>query len=184
MNLIYSIQTAFANLRANKLRSLLTMLGVIIGVGAVIVMVAIVQGASARVTDEFKQLGSSLIIIYYQPDSKDQKMTTRKIDGMTMTDIKMMQEQCDGIKDISAEMPVGNEIKARNGGIESVSNPNGVQPAYEKLRKVVMARGRFISDKDMDGWAKVCVIGDTVSNELFKNVDPLGQTVDVNGLSL
>ena len=184
MNLIYSIQTAFANLRANKLRSLLTMLGVIIGVGAVIVMVAIVQGASARVTDEFKQLGSSLIIIYYQPDSKDSKMTTRKIDGMTMSDIKMLQEQCDDIKDISAEMPVGSDIKARSGSLESVSSPNGVQPAYEKLRKVEMARGRFISDKDMDTWAKVCVIGDKVSGELFKNSDPLGQTVDVNGLSL
>ena len=184
MNLIYSIQTAFANLRANKLRSLLTMLGVIIGVGAVIVMVAIVQGASARVTDEFKQLGSSLIIIYYQPDSADAKATTRRIDGMTMSDIKMLEEQCDEIKDISAEMPIGNNVKARNGNLESVSNPDGVQPAYERLRKVEMARGRFISDTDMNAWAKVCVIGSTVSSELFKDEDPLGQTVDVNGLSL
>lgn len=184
MNLLYSIQTAFANLRANKLRSLLTMLGVIIGVGAVIVMVAIVQGASARVTDEFTQLGSSLIIIYYQQDAKDAKATTRKIDGMTMSDIKMMEEQCDDIKAVSAEMPLGNDIQARFGSLESLSNPNGVQPAYERLRKVELARGRFVTDQDMDTWAKVCVIGDKVRQDLFKDADPLGQTIQVNGLSL
>src|SRR5580658_3121184 len=180
MNLLYSIKTAFANLRANKLRSLLTMLGVIIGVGAVIVMVAIVQGASARVTDEFKQLGSSLIIVYYQPDTKDSKKTTRKIDGMTMTDIALMEEQCDDIKDISAEMPLGNDTKARYESLESVSNPVGVQPAYERLRKVELASGRFINKQDMDTWDKVCVIGDTVRHELFKDADPIGQTVQVN----
>jgi len=184
MNLVYSIQTAFANLRANKLRSLLTMLGVIIGVGAVIVMVAIVQGASARVTDEFKQMGSGLIIIYYQQDSMDAKQTTRRIDGMKMSDVAAMEEQCDGIKDVSAEMPMGNDTKTRYADVESTSNPNGVQPAYQRLRKVQIARGRFINDDDMNTWARVCVIGDKVARELFKQTDPLGQTVQVNGMSL
>ncbi len=184
MNLFYSIQTALGNLRANKLRSLLTMLGVIIGVGAVIVMVAIVQGASARVTDEFKQLGSSLIIIYYQQDMKDAKATTRRLDGMKLSDVKAMEEQCDRIKDVSAEMPIGNDTKVRCAEIETTANPNGVQPAYERLRKVVLARGRFINDADMNTWAHVCVVGDKVAKELFKQSDPLGQVVTVNGLSL
>jgi putative ABC transport system permease protein len=184
MNLMYSIQTAFGNLRANKLRSLLTMLGVIIGVGAVIVMVAIVQGASARVTDEFKQLGSSLIIIYFQQDSRDAKQTTRKIDGMTMSDIYQLEEQCDLIKDVSAEMPIGNDVKVHFGEKESNGNPNGVQPAYERLRKLALSSGRFISDQDMQSWAKVCVLGDKVAKELFGNADPLGKDVQVNGLNL
>ena len=93
MNVIYSIQTAFGNLRANKLRSLLTMLGVIIGVGSVIIMVAIVQGAQARITGEFQRLGSSLIIIYYQPDSVARKTSTRRLDGMTMDDVVAIQQQ-------------------------------------------------------------------------------------------
>ena len=184
MNLLYSIQTAFANLRANKLRSLLTMLGVIIGVGAVIVMVAIVQGASARVTDEFKQMGSGLIVIYYQPDPTDAKKTTRRIDGMTMGDIRAMETECAAISGVSAEMPVGNDARVKYGALEGTANPNGVQPAYARLRKVNISQGRFISDKDVDSWAKVCVIGDKVREDLFKSADPIGKTIEVNGLSL
>ena len=113
MNFFRSIQTAMANLLANKLRSFLTMLGVIIGVSSVIIMVAIVDGASARVTDEFKRLGSSLIIIYYEPSGADVKATTRRIDSMKMTDIEAMKTECDLIKDLSAEMPMGGDGKVR-----------------------------------------------------------------------
>src|SRR5437762_478307 len=88
MNLFRAIQTAFANLRANKLRSALTMLGVIIGVSAVIVMVCIVEGARAMVVKEFERLGSKLIIIVYEPDQQERKTSTRRIQGLTMDDVR------------------------------------------------------------------------------------------------
>ena len=183
MTLLHSIQMAFSNLLANKLRSALTMLGVIIGVGAVIVMVAIIQGASARITSEFNELGSSLIIIFYAPDGKDAKKTTHAIDGMTMDDIRAIETQCDLIKDISAEMPIGSP-KAYFSDREIEVTGNGVQPAYERLRNAHVAHGRFISQEDMDTWASVCVIGEKVRKELFPNEEPLGQNLRVNGLNL
>ncbi|MCW3101024.1 MAG: ABC-type antimicrobial peptide transport system,permease component [Chthonomonadaceae bacterium] len=185
MNLYRSIQTALANLMANKLRSFLTMLGVIIGVSSVIIMVAIVDGASARVTDEFKRMGSSLIIIYYDPSGHDNKATTRRIDSMTMTDIEKMRTECDLIQDVSAEMPInGGDDKVRVNDQEVKVTGNAVMPAYERLRNVIVGHGRFISDQDMDTWAKVCVIGPKVAEELFKTEDPLGHNVQFRGLSL
>jgi putative ABC transport system permease protein len=184
MNFYHSLQTAFANLRANKLRSALTMLGVIIGVSAVIVMVAIIEGASSRVTAEFQRLGSSLIIVFYEPDWQHRKQTTRRIDGMKMDDIRAIQEQCDLVRGVSAEMPLGNSIKAKVADREMDVSPNGVQPDYERLRNVSVARGRFISDRDIATWSPVCVIGEKVRQELFKDVDPLGQNIQVAGHSL
>jgi putative ABC transport system permease protein len=180
MTLLHSIQMAFANILVNKLRSALTMLGVIIGVGAVIVMVAIIQGASARITSEFNRLGSSLIIIFYAPDSNDAKKTTRTIDGITMDDIRAIEDQCDLIKEISAEMPIGTP-KAYFGDREIDVTGNGVQPAYERLRNVQVAHGRFISQEDMEAWASVCVIGEKVRKELFSDEEPLGQSIRVGG---
>jgi len=183
MNLLYALQTAFDNLRANKLRSLLTMLGVIIGVGAVIVMVAIVQGASARVTNEFESMGSGLIIIFYDADSKDKKATTRRIDGMTMEDVRTIEDECTQIVGISAELQAGAGT-ARRGAREIAVTPNGVQPAYEKLRNLKLARGRFVSETDMNEWAKVCIIGDKVRAALFPDSDPLGQIIQYGSLNL
>lgn len=190
MNFWYAIRTALGNLRANKLRSFLTMLGVIIGVGAVIVMVAIVQGASERVTSEFRRLGSSLIIIFYQVDPKDRNKTTRRIDGMKMDDVKAILNECSLIKSLSAELPInqgpgsGSTFNAKYRDREYDVNPNGVQPAYERLRNAKVARGRFISEEDLTTWAKVCVIGEKVQKELFKDEDPLGKDLSINGLSL
>ncbi len=185
MNLLYSIQTAFDNLRANKMRSLLTMLGVIIGVGAVIVMVAIVQGASSRVTSEFQRLGSNLIIIAYSPDSKDRKASTRRLDGLKMDDVQAIRQQCDLIQDLSAELPLpGGEDNVKRGDKTTSGSINGVMPSYARLRNAVIARGRFISDEDVATWAKVCIIGDKIRADLFGDADPIGQIIQINAQNL
>ena len=77
MGLLRCLQTALSNLRTNKLRSALTMLGVIIGVSAVIVMVSIVEGARAQIVAEFQRLGSQLILVAYQPDREERQHSTR-----------------------------------------------------------------------------------------------------------
>ncbi|MCS6777554.1 MAG: ABC transporter permease [Chloroherpetonaceae bacterium] len=184
MNFWHCVLTALANLRVNKLRSALTMLGVIIGVAAVIVMVAIVQGASARITSEFERLGSSLIIIFYQLEEKDRRASTRRVEGLTMDDLRAIEARGDLIRGYSAELPFGREITARYGDRTTQVNPNGVMPAYERLRNVTVARGRFITGEDLATWAKVCVVGDKIARELFQGEDPLGKLIDVNGLAL
>lgn len=184
MNILYCIQTAFGNLRANKMRSALTMLGVIIGVSAVIMMVAILEGMSFRVTKEFKKMGSNLILTFYEPDRTERKLTTRRIDGMTMEDVRAIREKCDLVKSLSPELPIQSGAKAKYAGRDLDVTPTGVLADYQRLRSVDVARGRFISDEDSDSWAKVCVIGDKVRTELFKAEDPIGRDVEVNGISL
>src|SRR4051812_49443276 len=107
MSLLRCLQTALANLSGNKLRSALTMLGVIIGVGAVIVMVSIVEGARAQIVHEFERLGSQLILVVYQPERRERQQSTHRLDGLTMDDLRAIQEQCDLVARLSPELPTG-----------------------------------------------------------------------------
>jgi len=110
MTLLHCLLTALANLRANKMRSALTMLGVIIGVSAVIIMVSIVEGARAKIVQEFERLGSSLIIVAYDPRKVQEERSTRRLVGLTMDDVRALREQCDLVSGLSAELPVPQEF--------------------------------------------------------------------------
>jgi putative ABC transport system permease protein len=184
MNLLRSLQTAFANLRANKLRSALTMLGIIIGVSAVIVMVSLVEGARAMVVGEFERLGSKLIIVAYQLTPEQERKTTRRLPGLTMDDVRAIRRECLLIQDVSAEMPTGAATKAAYADRESTTSAIGVQPSYLWLRNRQLDRGRFLSEEDERNWAKVCVIGSRVRADLFPGEDPLGKTIEVLGSTL
>ncbi len=179
-----SLGTALFNLRANKLRTMLTMLGVIIGVSAVIVMVSIVEGARSQVVSEFQRLGSQLIIIVYAPNQEDQKKTTRRIPGLTMDDVRAIQADCDLVKNISAELPMQQEVPAKYLNKESPVKPDGVEPDFTTLRNAPVALGRFLSQEDVDTWAKVAVLGEKVRKDLFGRADPIGKDIEVAGSSL
>jgi len=182
MNLFRALQTALANLRANKLRSGLTMLGVIIGVSAVIIMVSIVEGARAGVVREIERLGSKLIVVFYNPF--DQKNVTRRIEGMTMDDVRAISSQCDLVENVCAEKELNGQ-KAHNGDREMDEvKVVGVMPAYGRIRAATLSEGRFITDEDLAEWAKVCVIASKVKDKLFPNEDPIGKDLEVGGWSM
>lgn len=183
MTFLHCLTTALANLRANKMRSALTMLGVIIGVGAVIVMVSIVEGARYTVVQEFERLGSSLIIVAYDPQRAREAKATRVLQGMTMDDVRAIQEQCDLVAGVSAELPTPQEFTVRYYDAETKASIRGVQPDFARLRNVNIASGRFITDDDVDNWAKVCVLGSKVKTALFRGQDPVGQDVDIQGVT-
>lgn len=183
MPFLYCLQIALDNLRANKLRSLLTMLGIIIGVSAVIMMVAILQGASANVTKQFSKQGSNLIFVAYSPTSEERKTITRHIAGLKMDDVRAIKEKCDLVSAVSAEENLGSG-KAKVGGKDTDCSPYAVQPEYERMRNAPVDSGRFISQEDMDNWAKVCVIGPKIRDELFGKQPAIGQNIEINGLSL
>lgn len=183
MSLIDSLLTALANLRRHKLRSLLTMLGVIIGVAAVILMVALVEGARSKVVEEFRRLGSSLIIIIYDPSLRKRGETPGTIEGLRMGDAEAILQECPSIKMVSAELEAGSQ-KARYGGEELDVVIDGCQPEYLYLHNLQIERGRFITQDDLDTWAKVCAIGKEVQRRLFGNRDPIGQSIEVAGVSV
>jgi len=183
VNFLRSLETALANLRANKLRSALTMLGVIIGVSAVIVIVCIVGGAQATVVREFERLGAKLIIVAYNPEEARRSRETRLLEGLTMDDVRAIRSECDLLQSVSAELPAG-EFTARYLDKEMKVNALGVQPEYTRLRDLPVARGRFIDENDIADWAKVVVIGDKVRRDLFGSVDPLGKDIEIQGVSV
>ena len=161
MNSLRGLQSALINLRVNKMRSMLTMLGVIIGVSAVIIMVALVEGVRSRIVAEFQRLGSDLIIIAYEPDYNELQRSHR-IRGLTMDDVRTIKSQCDLLGNISSELPFGNNMSATHLGNSMKLNANGVESEYPRLRNVTIVSGRFILPEDVETWAKVCVIGDKV----------------------
>jgi putative ABC transport system permease protein len=182
MRTLGSISIALSALWANKLRSVLTILGVVIGVAAVIIMVAIVEGFKGRVIKEFEGLGSSLIIVYFDP-SEASKRAGLKISGLTLDDARAIEAQCPLVKRASPE--IGVPGKASYSGRDMDVQIRGVVPEYTTTRSVRVARGRFINNRDMDEWAKVVVIGSEVEQKLFRDrgLDPVGQDIKVNATS-
>ncbi|NUQ69650.1 MAG: ABC transporter permease [Chthonomonadales bacterium] len=183
MTILHCLATALGNLRANKMRSALTMLGVIIGVSAVIIMVSIVEGARAKIVEEFERLGSSLIIIAYDPHKAEEARSTRRLPGLTMDDVQRIQVECDLVSGLSAELPVPDSMTIRYLDAETPASLVGVQPDYALLRNVDVAEGRFLSEEDVTSWAKVCVIGSEIKGKLFGRRPAIGNEIDIQGVT-
>jgi putative ABC transport system permease protein len=160
---------------------MLTMLGVIIGVSAVIIMVALVEGMRAKIVSEFQRLGSDLIIIVFQPRPEDMKKSARTVEFLTMDDVRAIRSTCDLIGSVSAEMPAGKDLPTTYQDREYKVEINGVEPAYPRLRNVTIDQGRFLSADDEENWSKVCVIGSKVKQALFPNESALGKDIRVQG---
>jgi putative ABC transport system permease protein len=187
MNLFRTISQALVNLRANKLRSLLTMLGVIIGVSSVILLVSLVDGARSSVQGELEKLGSNLIIIAFDRSDKEVKKSARKIEGLTLEDAAAIRAECNLVGLLCSESGLGAGGIARFGEREANVQASGTEPDYLYLFNQPLARGRFLTRADLDDWNKVCVIGETVRRKLFPasaNVNPIGQDIELNGVTV
>src|SRR5438105_8880511 len=125
MSLLSILETAFGNLRAHKLRTALTMLGIIIGVGAVIVMVSLMEGARTQMVREFDRLGSRLILVLYDPELAQKRQAAHPLEGMTMDDVDAIRSQCSLVGAVCAEAPVGGETTVSHRGREVKARPSG-----------------------------------------------------------
>ncbi|OGA13615.1 MAG: multidrug ABC transporter substrate-binding protein [Betaproteobacteria bacterium RIFCSPLOWO2_12_FULL_63_13] len=177
MNLWLTIRVALRALAANRLRSSLTMLGIIIGVGAVITMIAVGTGAQARVEDQINSLGSNLIIIVSGSVTSG---GARMGSGTSLT----ISE--DDAQVVMREIPEVIAAPALRGGVQIVAgNTNwstgmfGVTPEYPEVRQWSIVSGRGFDAGDMSGAAKVAVLGQTVANSLFGDTDPLDQVIRI-----
>jgi putative ABC transport system permease protein len=168
-----SLRVALSALRANKLRSLLTMLGVIIGVGSVIIMISIVQGARQRVVKDFRGDGTNVVFAFYSPKRDSQHRG--KFDGLRLEDVEAIERRVGSVYGVSQS--VETQVKATYGKENFASTVEGVTDRYLDVNTIELARGRFITAGDGDDWSKVCVIGDKVRNELFKKEDPIGKEI-------
>ncbi len=173
MAIIESFRVALEALWNNKMRAGLTMLGVIIGVMAVIVMVAIVQGIRQQILDQFAGNGANLIFAVYQP--KPDSIQRGGFSGLTMDDVRAVQNQCDLISSVSPSAQTN--VIASVGSARESYTLSGVLSDFLDTNNVTLDSGRFISAEDMATWSKACVIGHKAKVDLFGDGPAVGKAV-------
>jgi len=170
---------AWAAILKNKVRSLLTMLGIIIGVGAVIVMVAISAGTEATINEEINSLGANLVFV--------QSTFTRGgagggasaiTGGLVYDDAAAIAEGVDGVSGVVVEQTATETIKAGGIILEGVTLL-GSTPDFPSVRDMDVADGRHFNELEVDRKQKVAVLGSSLAEELFGEADPIGQDVTV-----
>jgi putative ABC transport system permease protein len=178
------LRIALSGLSANKLRSGLTILGLMIGVGSVIVLVAVGTGSSAAVQSQIEALGSNVLLVSSAP-------TLGGLRGgggfnaspLTVADASALQNRFTA-PDVANASPVVNASDVTleyNGTTYSPSSFVGTTPSYRNARDYTMASGSWFTAAQENQHARVMVVGPTVVQELFSGADPIGQTVQVNG---
>ncbi len=184
MNLTESLRIALRALSANKLRSALTMLGIIIGVGAVITLVSVGKGVEKYVTSQFQSIGSNLLFVV--PGRLDQGGPPRQRRGgqsLTMGDAEAIADPLNVPDAVAVAPEVSRFTTVTRGKKDAYPQVAGVTPEYERVRNWHPALGAFITAEDVSGHMRVAVLGATVADKLFDdNEYPLGQTVKINNV--
>ncbi len=181
MKLIESIMTAFSVLRAGKMRTFLTMLGIIIGVAGVIGMMSFGAGAKALLLWEVEKVGGPSVFGVYRNDwiRKGDKWIRNPSDQyLTMDDVRAIQTECPSVDVAAPEM--GGHATLIASGKNKNAQMQATTYEYQIARKWYNGYGRFLSDDDLDMWSKVCVIGEEIWKDLFAGLDPVGREIKIN----
>ncbi len=172
-----NIAIAFTALRTNLMRSILTTLGVMIGVLAVILAVAVGDGAKLSVMDSINSLGSNMAIVFPQPENNGGRRVVDR-GRLTERDAAAIQRLVPGVSGMAPQLrsTVQLVIQGRNATTTAV----GITPDYGRVANVEIDTGRMIGEADVRTAARVIVVGPSVATKLFGSFDPLGQSVRVN----
>jgi len=183
MKLLTAISTALRALSVNRLRSSLTALGIIIGVAAVIVMIAIGAGAQARVEEQIKSLGSNQIMIRSgSVSSRGAWLGFGSQRTITEDDAYAIEREVPAVQAADPGMGGGGQVVARTNNWSTEFW--GASHRHFEVRDWRIAAGRPFGQSDVHNSAKVAVIGETVSKELFGDADPIGQVIRINKVPL
>ena len=185
MNTTNLFKIAFKAIASNKMRSFLTMLGIIIGVASVITMLAIGQGSKASIQKQIAEMGSNMIMIHPGADRGPggARMSADDMETLTLDDYKNIAEQNKYLAAVSPNVSSsGQAIFGNNNYQTSVT---GVNQDYLTIRQLTVESGDMFSDADINSAAKVCVVGKTIVDNLFPNGgDPIGQVIRFNKIPM
>ena len=174
-----SVLIAFEGLKANKLRSILTMLGIIIGVGAVIAMVSLGMGVRDKVQTSIASLGSNLLIVSPgATSSSGVRLAAGSNTSLTNKDWLAIAKEVPGVS--LAAPSVNRQYQVVYGNKNWYTSVQGTTPEYLDVRNFDMQSGMFFSSKDVDTRMRVVVLGNTTADNLFGDINPLGQTIRIN----
>ena len=172
-----AFRVALAALLANRLRSALTMLGVVIGVGAVVILVAIGSGAKQEVETQVEGLGSNIIIVV---PGKFEFGAAPSVSRLTLDDVDLLGRVVGDRDRVAVSIASGETVRV--GARETFGTVNGVNESVPNVFDRVVARGDYITASDVDTRRRVAVLGYSVAQDLFPDVDPLGRQVTIAGV--
>jgi putative ABC transport system permease protein len=181
MTLLASAHIAVKALRVNKLRSALTMLGIVIGVGAVITMVAVGAGAQARVAEQIQSLGSNMLVVLSgSVTSGGVRLGSGSQLTITEDDASAIQREIPLVEAAAPTMRGGAQIVY--GNLNWATSIQGVTPEYFTARDWQTVSGRTLTQDDVDGATKMALLGQTVTFNLFGDSDPIGQVIRIKNV--
>jgi putative ABC transport system permease protein len=183
MSPLVVIKVAWKGLNRNRLRSLLTMLGVIIGVAAVIVMIAVSAGTEATIADQITSLGTNLIFVQQSFGRGGPGPQRGAGGGLVYDDATAIVEQVDGVANVVVEQGSEGTIKAGDVTLDDVSIV-GTSPDFPSVRDMELASGRYFTEKDIDRKQKVAVLGAGLAKELFGDDPAVGQMISAANTKL
>jgi putative ABC transport system permease protein len=176
-----SVRIALRALQINRLRSALTMLGIIIGVAAVISMVAIGSGATARIQEQIASIGSNVIIVLSgSVTSNGIRLGSGAALTLSSDDAKAIATECPAVAAVAPTVRGSGQIVFGNNNW--FTNIQGTTPDYLTIRDYTMQSGAAFTAQDVDGATKVALLGKTVSNNLFGDADPVGQVIRIKNV--
>ena len=180
MNLWDSIIVAFEGLVANKMRATLTMLGIVIGVAAVITMLALARGAQNQMMSRIQQMGTNVLFVF---PGRSKTGTVRGGMGsnqvLTLDDVQAITQSCPSVKGVAPEAQTSAQVKYQDQNTNTTIE--GTSPAYLTIRNFQIAKGRIFTDDEVESYRRVAVIGPTTATNLFGDIPPVGQMVRISG---
>ena len=174
MNITKTIGLAFSSILSNKMRSFLTMLGIIIGVAAVIILVSIMDGITGQVSDAFESFGMNNITV-----SIISRGSTRYVEPEDL--YELVDAHPDLFSYCSPKVTLNANIKSPNSSDSTTSSVTGVDETYDEIDELATEQGRFLQYVDVDKMLKVCVIGTYYEQEYYGRNEALGKTLKING---
>jgi putative ABC transport system permease protein len=173
-----NVAIALTALRTNLMRSILTTLGVMIGVFSVILAVAVGNGAQVSVSQQIATLGSNMAIVVPQPDSGSGPPRPSDRGRLTERDGQAILREVSGVSTVAPQ--IRNSVQIVAPGRSATTQATGATPEYGVVSNITASEGRFLTQSDIGSAARVAVIGETVANKLFPETSPVGETVRVN----
>jgi putative ABC transport system permease protein len=181
LNLSQNIKSALRALLANKLRSALTMLGIVIGVGSVVALLSVGTGAQSSITNQISNIGANVITIY--SGTRNQSAPSGAGGGATAS---LTYEESKELKGLTGVAAVSPQVQSRQTLKYQTSQTSvqvvGVEPDYAVVHPNQLDHGSFISASDVSSKARVAVVGSQVVTDLFGGLDPVGKSIKINGI--
>jgi putative ABC transport system permease protein len=173
------VKTSVRGIYGNKMRSFLTMLGIIIGVGSVITMLSLGEGAKKQVISSIQELGTNLLFV--NPNYRRSAVRTGRVQTLTVEDAENIKKYINEAEDVAPESSSNFQVKFYNKNVNT--SVEGVTPNFPAVRNYNIKSGHFFNNSDMRMLKRVCVIGKTAQTELFEQMNPIGRIIKIKGIN-